>query len=185
MKTALKGIIGVAACAVAAVTAYAAVIVDDSGVGFVGKGDVQLKFDWNNSQLQHAVTNNLVTFRIKSSVVSVQESTWTCDKDNGPQTQEREIAATTTTTTEGLLSTVARVKNQVSGFNLNGFPVGSTPAGASVTTTEGPALWSCPTGWTAINKEAGTAQVTSSTVGLQISGNGGTTYVDLANTPVL
>lgn len=176
----LKTTLGIAACLAVAGIAYAAVIVDDQGVGFVGKGDVQLKFDWNNAQLQANVGN--VKFQISSTEVSVTESTWTCDRDGGPQTQERARTTTTTTTTQGLLSSVARFKNQVTGFNLNGF--NGAPTVTPSTTTEGPALNSCPTGWTAIDSVT-SDPVTTSTGGLQVSGDNGSTWVDLPNTPTL
>jgi hypothetical protein len=183
IKTAIRTTLAVALCAAAGITAYAAVIVDDDGIGFVGKGDVQLKFEWSNAQLQHAVTNNLVKFQISATEVSVTETTWTCDRDAGPQTAERANRTTTTTTTHGLLSSPARLKNQVTGFNLNGFVEGaSTVAENSV--ANGPAVGSCATGWTAINMVT-SQPVLTSTGGLKVSGDGGATYVDLPNTPTL
>lgn len=181
MKKSIKSALALGACLATAVTAYAAVIVNDDGVGFVGKGDVQLKFGWNNPQFQANVNN--VIFQISSTEVSVSESTWTCDRDAGPQTQERAVTTTTTTSIQGLLSSIARVRNQVTGFNLNGFD-GEPTTTPPVVETEGPPLGSCPTGWTAINLVTGDP-VTTTTGGLQVSGDGGATYVDLPNTPIL
>lgn len=133
--------------------AAAAVYIDDEGVGFVGKGDVQLALDWNNKSLQECVgstdtfTNSeagCLEFRVASKTVT--ETTWTCDRDAGHQTQER--LNTTTTVFQGVVSSLARVKQQVTGFNLNGFVDGEP---TTVTETDGPAVGSCPTGWTAID----------------------------------
>jgi hypothetical protein len=45
-----------------------------------------------------------------------------------------------------VLSSAERVKNQITGYFLNGFSSSS-----STSISEGPAVGSCPTGWTAIN----------------------------------
>jgi hypothetical protein len=141
-------------------TALAAVTFDpETGTGFVGKGDVQDVFGWNNKQLQDNAGS--VQFRFVSEEVT--ETTWTCDRDAGPQTQER--TRTTTTTTQGVVSSTARERNQITGFNLTGYS--ATPTESS--TSEGPPIGSCPTGWTAINQNTDTI---SSSSGLQVS-NGG------------
>lgn len=129
-----------------------------TGTGFVGKGDVQLALGYNNKQLQDNANNLVFTYES----ISVTETTWTCDKDSGPQTQER--ANTTTRTTQGVVSGVARVNNQITGFNLNGFS--GTPT--SSTTTSGPSVDSCPSSWTAIDKIVGDPVVTGG--GLQVNG---------------
>jgi hypothetical protein len=49
-------------------------------------------------------------------VSSVEETTWTCDRDGGPQTQGRHR----TKTNQGVLDSVARERNQVTGFILAG-----------------------------------------------------------------
>jgi hypothetical protein len=100
---------------------------------FVGKGDVQLALGFNNQQIQNA--------EISFALVTTSESTWTCDRYEGPQTQER----SNTTTTSGVVSYSERVRNQITGFWLTGF------SGEVVNENEGPAVGSCPTGWTAIN----------------------------------
>lgn len=49
----LKVSLGVIGCAAASVVAYAAVTFNPStGIGFVGKGDLQTPWGWNNSKLQ-------------------------------------------------------------------------------------------------------------------------------------
>jgi hypothetical protein len=117
--------------------AFGAVILDEEGIGFAGKGDVQLAFDWNNSQLQNNA-NNLI-FSVSSSI----ETTWECFNSNNEKYQER----ARTTVTQGLLYSIGRLKNQITGFNLNGFDPDN-----SSTTTDGNQLYSCPSGpWTFVD----------------------------------
>jgi hypothetical protein len=123
--------------------AYAEVTLNPDGTGFVGKGDVQLALGLNNKQLQDAVI--AFTYESKTEV----ESTWTCTNLKNENTQER--ARTTTTTTAGVLSSVARERNQITGFNLQGYAGGS-----QVTVeTEGPKLWDCPTDWAVSDQVTG------------------------------
>lgn len=66
----------------AAMSANASVIYDENGVGFVGKGDIQSLFDWNNSQLQENAS--LLEFRF----ITAGSVTWQCEWFTGP-TQKR------------------------------------------------------------------------------------------------
>jgi hypothetical protein len=127
--------LALAAMLVASTAAIAAVTFDPAtGTGFVGKGDVQLAFGWNNKALQDNASS------VSFSATTVSDQTWVCDRDAGPQTQER----ARTTTTQGVVSNIARDnKKQITGFNLTGY------SGTPSTSSEGPALGSCPTGWTA------------------------------------
>lgn len=108
---------------------------DEEGFGFVGKGDVQVVYGWNNNQLQ--INAGDVAFRALTGMVTEYE--WTCSRDGGTQTQER--ARSTTTETSGLLSSEARERNQVTGFYLCGWDEDNS---SSVTTSEGEVLGSCP-----------------------------------------
>jgi hypothetical protein len=65
-----------AATLMASMSANADVTVDELGIGFVGKGDVQAVYDWNNSMLQ--ANANLLQFKFSSTgTVS-----WTCEGVN-------------------------------------------------------------------------------------------------------
>ncbi len=100
------------------------------GTGFVGKGEVQTALGLNNQQLQTG------SFAFTYAVVS--ETTWTCSRTNlaGREVvQER----STETTTSGIVSSTARERNQITGFNLTGFSTSST-------TVDGPVVGSCPSG---------------------------------------
>lgn len=131
--TAFAASLALAAPATAAVTFNPA-----NGTGFVGKGDVQLAFGLNNSQLQ---TNaDSVTFAAVSTIVT--EVSWVCTNTRNESIQERE--RTTTTSTSGIVSAVTRDnKKQVTGFNLKGYA--GVPLESS--TSEGNQLNSCPTNW--------------------------------------
>lgn len=152
-----------AAALALATPASAAVTFDPgTGTGFVGKGDVQLAFNWNNSQLQTRAPG--VSFAAESE--TVKEVSWVCTNTRNENLQER--ARTTTTSTSGVVSAITRdSKKQVTGFNLLGYT--GTPT--STETTDGPALNSCPTNW-ALTTSAGDPEVVSSTTTLNVTYNG-------------
>jgi hypothetical protein len=141
-----------------------AVTVDlTDGTGFVGKGDVQLALGWNNKALQDNAGS--VNFQINSEVVT--EVSWICTNANNDNEQGRQ--RTTTTSVQGLVSHVARERNQITGFNLTGFD-GSEEKSSE---TEGQPLNSCPSGPWSLTTPAGAPEVVSSTGGLQVrSGTG-------------
>jgi hypothetical protein len=133
-------------------TAYAAVTFDpETGTGFVGKGDVQTAFGWNNKQLQQNAGG--VSFEFES--VTVTETEWTCTNDRNQNEQVRQRETTTTTT--GLVDSIAREKNQITGFNLEGFSGEPT----ETSTTEGPPVNSCPSGPWTLTSPAGDPEVIS------------------------
>jgi hypothetical protein len=129
-------VMGVALALSMATGAFAAVTFDSAtGTGFVGKGDVQNALGLNNAQLQAQAET------LQFSVSSTDVTTWTCTRPAAtPNEPDRVITQqrNTTTTTEGLLSSVARVRNQITGFNLTGY------SGSTTVTTDGPAVGSCP-----------------------------------------
>jgi hypothetical protein len=165
-----RSIIGAAGAAVAvallATSVYAAVNFDPAtGTGLVGKGDVQLVYGWNNKALQDNAGS--VQFQATSEVVT--EISWICTNSNNENTQERE--RTTTTTVQGVLESVARERNQITGFILNGYDGAPTSTGP---VTNGPPLNSCPNaaaGWS-LTTPAGDPVEVSSTSTLQVSING-------------
>jgi hypothetical protein len=155
--------IGIFALTFAAVSA--AVTFDpDTGTGFVGKGDVQTVYGWNNPQLQ--ANADSVQFRVQSEIIT--EVSWTCTNESNQNQQVRE--RTTTSTVHGVVSSVERERNQVTGFYLNGY-VGEPTVGSS---SEGPGLNSCPSGPWSLTTPAGEPEVVSSTGGVQVSIDGNT-----------
>lgn len=155
--------------------AFAAVIFDPmTGEGFVGKGDVQLTFGWNNAALQRNA--DTVQFRVVSEVVT--EVSWVCTNSNNQNTQERE--RTTTTSYQGLLESVARVRNQVTGFILSGYD-GDPVGGGS--TTDGPPINSCPSGPWTLTTPAGDPEVVSSSEAFEVRWSG-SDWTELLEMPI-
>src|SRR5215204_6817953 len=96
--------------------AFAAVTFDPAtGTGFVGKGDVQTALGYNNKQLQ----DNAGSLQFTFVSTTVSETSWECTNENNDKVQERE--RTTTTETTGVIDSIARERNQITGFNLMGF----------------------------------------------------------------
>jgi hypothetical protein len=151
-----------AALAVVSTAAMASVSFDNTtGTGFVGKGDVQLALGLNNAQVQ------AITPAFTYNATTITEVSWECTNANNEKVLER--ARTTTTSSTGVVSSSARVQNQVTGYNLGGFAVGSTTSSSS---TEGPPLNSCPNsaGSWSLTRPAGEATVISTTGGLYVNG---------------
>jgi hypothetical protein len=170
MRAKLLVLVVLAAVLVLAASAVSAAVTFDAetGTGFVGKGDVQLVYGWNNKALQ----DNADDVQFRASSEEVTEVSWICTNSNNQNTQERE--RTTTTTIAGVVTSVARERNQITGFILNGY-VG-TPT--TLSTTEGNQLNSCPSGPWTLTTPAGDPEFVSSTGGLQVSSNG-TDWFDL------
>ena len=120
----LKGLRNAAMAVALLVTAsasMASVSVDENGVGFVGKGDVQAIFDWNNSELQQNAGN--LTFRFASSTTV----SWKCEGTN----KNGKVVTTTPELAIGLNDEVVldarkNKQGQITGFNLLGFDAGQT-----------------------------------------------------------
>lgn len=133
-----------------------------TGTGFVGKGDVQLVFGFNNKALQ----DNAGKVQFRANSEEITEVSWTCTNINNENIQER--AETTTTTIEGVVSSVARERNQVTGFNLTGYSGDRTESSE----TGGPPLNSCPSGPWSLTTPAGDPEVIASSSSLQVSIDG-------------
>jgi hypothetical protein len=121
---------------------------------FVGKGEVQEALDWNNRQLQTQAGD------LEFALVSVTETTWTCQKDGATNSQERSRE----TTTAGVVSHSERERNQITGFWLIGF------SGETSVETGGPALGSCPTGWSEV---VGSRETTDEGSSIRVRYDGG------------
>jgi hypothetical protein len=141
-----------------------------TGEGFVGKGDVQLAFGWNNRALQ----DNAGSGKFQPNPETVTEVSWVCTNSNNDNIQQRE--RTTTESVTGLMANGVRERNQFTGFLLTGFD-GQTKTD---TTTEGNQLNSCPSSslWS-LTTPAGDPVVVSTRGGLQVSING-TDWFDIA-----
>jgi hypothetical protein len=164
MKKTLKNLLALSVCLIAGSLAYAAVTFDPaSGTGFVGKGDVQQALGLNNAQLQAQANTLKDQFYAVSTVVS--ERTWTCTSSN-PQSTTQERLRTTTETIQGVVAAVARERNQVTGFILEGY--GGHPV--EISETEGNVLNSCPNGPWSLTQPAGDPEVINSSTVLTVNG---------------
>jgi opacity protein-like surface antigen len=121
-----KMIIAAAAAALASTAAYAAVTFEPStGAGFVGKGDVQLAYGWNNSALQNKAA------AVSFNYVENDHYDVTCEWDTvtgGKKSKTIHHSVTVKRKTK-LNSAVAydlRLRNQITGFTLKGFSSSDT-----------------------------------------------------------
>jgi hypothetical protein len=139
-----KRLIPTLALAAAAVLATAtagsaSVLINADGTGFVGKGDVQLALGGLNNAAIQSLTVNFT-----QESVTAQSYDWSCTKTvvtgNGSVKETvQERANVTTTSTTAVVSNVARVKNQITGYNLTGYGAVTTQS-----VTDGPAVGTCP-----------------------------------------
>lgn len=121
-----KALWAAAAASVALVStaAWATVTFDpDSGTGFVGKGDVQLAFGWNNSQAQKNANGVTFTYESDQSYdVTCEWTTLTGGKNS--KTIYHDVTNHKSTSVSSTIAYDARMKNQYTGYNLLG--LGST-----------------------------------------------------------
>jgi opacity protein-like surface antigen len=172
-KKALVVVVGAVAALVFAAVALATITFNaEDGTGFVGKGDVQYTFGWNNAQLQANAEH--VEFRAVSEVVT--EQSWICTNSMNQHTQERQ--RTTTTSVEGLVDSLGRLKNQITGFNLLGYKEDDSTTSSE---TDGPPLNSCPSGPWTLTTPAGDPELISETSTLEVSD--GATWTELLEKP--
>lgn len=122
-----------AALGLAAVASFASASVtfdSATGTGFVGKGDVQLAFGWNNAALQNKASGLSFSYNISSEYEAV--CTWTTgDGKKGEKTHN--VTHTDRYAVAGALNFDARTQSQITGFFLTGFKgalpeVGTMPA---------------------------------------------------------
>ena len=171
LAVAAAAAIGTAGVAAASVTFDPA-----TGTGFSGKGDVQYTLGLNNAQLQKLDP----TFTYNSTSTEVTEVAWECTNERNEKIQERARTTTTTSSITGVVDAVARVKNQITGFNLLGY---TSSVISSSSTSDGPGIDTCPNanGTWFLSTPAGAPTVVSSesTGGLFVNG------VPLISPPVI
>ncbi|HEY0868258.1 MAG TPA: hypothetical protein VGE01_12805 [Fimbriimonas sp.] len=90
----------------------------ETGQGFVGKGDVQLAFGWNNADFQRNVGSVVFTYESSSLVTGVCE--WTTE-GNGKESKTHQKKITSGSAIYGTLKADQRVRNQVTGIELTGY----------------------------------------------------------------
>lgn len=141
-----------------------------TGTGFVGKGDVQLAWGWNNAKLQSAASG--VTFSYVREDAADFEVTCEWDTVNKKQTIHHAVTNTRSVNSSVAYDvTTATRKNpqgSVTGFRLNGFGPGSeTTSGQAI-----PAVGDgCPNGGDGIVTSVAVISATSSST-LYVSNTG-------------
>ncbi len=98
------------------------------GTGFVGKGDVQNAFGWNNNLLQRNASG--VGFKYLATDEYDAVCTWTTGTP--PHEQTHHVSHTETAALNSTIAYDPRVRSQITGFNLNG------PSGEPTVTGEVP-----------------------------------------------
>jgi hypothetical protein len=165
--------------------ASAAVAVDDSGVGFVGKGDVQLAFGWNNAAAQANV--NGVSFSYETDESYAVTCEW--DTVTGGKNSKTIHHAVTNHKSQSVSAGIAadpRKKGQWVGYNLNGFS--GTPV---VTGEASPNVGdSCPQGGGSSSSDPGENDAVVTAVDIESTSGGlyvsfGGNKVPLPNTPII
>lgn len=173
----LTGILAFALMALSllAPSASAAVSFDPvSGTGFVGKGDIQALFGWNNASLQKNASGVTFTYDATDNYEGV------CTFTTGEGTRGEKIHNVEHKQTASVNSSVAydaRTMKQITGFNLTGF--GSVSgSGQDVPVVGGPCMGNEGHDgvWTSVT-------LISSAGGLSV--NFGGVSLPLPNTPVI
>lgn len=124
-----KLLLAVAATALVSSAAFATVTFDtNSGTGFVGKGDVQLAFGWNNQALQRNAAG--VTFTYDSTDLYSVECEWDTTTGNGG-TVHHDITVPRHTSVNSTIAYDPRknsngLNGPITGFFLNGFGSSTT-----------------------------------------------------------
>jgi hypothetical protein len=97
-----------------------------TGAGFVGKGDVQLAFNWNNANLQKNASG--VSFNYASTDSYEATCTWTTGEGTRGE-KVHNVDHNKSTSVSSAISYDARVRNQITGFNLTGLGTTTTTGG--------------------------------------------------------
>lgn len=124
-----KGGVGIGAAMVAlAAIAFAGALTTfdpSTGIGFVGKGDLQTPWVWNNQKLQAEAAN------VDFSYVATSDYDVTCEFDTGPTGHVIHHVITTpvndSVATDVTKTTRKNPQGDVTGFNLTGL---GTPSGS-------------------------------------------------------
>jgi len=114
----MKKLFVAAAAAVVATAALAIVTFDPvTGSGFVGKGDVQIAFGWNNAQLQNKVTAGGLTFTYNDAATYDVVCEWDTTTGQG-KIIHHDITIPRHRNINSAIEYDKRVRTQITGFIL-------------------------------------------------------------------
>lgn len=128
----------------------AAVLVDDTGIGSIGKGDVQLAFGWNNKQMQANYKAVSFSGRFKQTYEWVCEGTDEVKVGTGKYVTKYVVTVydekSKNLNSELSIGTEGKVKNQFVGWALTGIVDSTLPTSEKVGDCQGqyPTLFSQP-----------------------------------------
>lgn len=161
-----KSIFAATAFAVCSTAALASVTFDaETGTGFVGKGDVQTAFGWNNQAAQANAT--AVSFSFQGSTTYSVRCEWdTITGGPRPQTIHHNITVPRNTSVSSSVASDPRRTGQYTGYILSGF--GTTTTGGQAVPVVG---GTCP-GSAQVVGTITEVEETSSTGGLFVTFNG-------------
>ena len=165
---------GLAAGLAAAGMAFASVTLNDDGTGFVGKGDVQTAFGWNNKAAQDNAK------KVSFSFGEVATYSYVCVWTTGEGTRGEQTHYVTHRTNAAInwdIAYDARLKNQYTGYILKGWGT-TTESGDAVPNVGDP----CP-GFPGNGAVVDSVTEESNSGGLYVTFNG--VSVLLPETPTL
>ena len=148
--------LGLAGCAAATAIAFAAVTFDFStGVGFVGKGDLQTAWGWNDAKLQASAAGISFYYHAESNSEYEAVCTWTTGEGTrGEKVHNVSHSVSTVSAVNATVASDTRKNGQgkVTGFTLNGFGASSTISSGAVPVVGGPCMGNPGTGgvWTSV-----------------------------------
>lgn len=136
-------VIGLVFASLLAPRASAAVNFDPAtGTGFIGKGDVQSAFGWNNATMQANANAVVFSVRITQSVVLE------CTRETASQVLVKTFDRTVRVNSSLLFDGRYNRSNTLTGFVLSGYGEDPGVMGAE-----------CPTAWTLVSATAGEATI--------------------------
>jgi hypothetical protein len=120
-----KSLLAAAAASVLVSSAALAIVTFDpaTGTGFVGKGDVQVAFGWNNATMQSRHTS--VTFAVDNSVSYDVTCEWdTVTEGKNAKTIHHDVTNHHDISSSAALDATSRKTGQYTGWFLNGYTDG-------------------------------------------------------------
>ena len=147
-----------------------------SGIGFIGKGDVQTAFGWNNQKLQANASG--VTFTYSTTDTYSATCTFTTG-DGTPGEQTHNVDIPRHTSVNSAIDYDARVHQQIDGFNLTG--LGSTTYDGTVPVVGGTCV-AGPTGAGQDGTWSAVTLVSSTGGGLTVNYGGTSVSLSFVNT---
>jgi hypothetical protein len=121
-----RGGLALALAAVCTVAVASVTFDPATGLGFVGKGDVQTAFSWNNADLQARASG--ITFTYSATDIYTAVCTFTTGEGTRGETTHN-VPHTTSISVDSAINFDARTHHQIDGFILTGYGGTTTESG--------------------------------------------------------